>query len=227
MKQIKQSYVLMMGSVVLCMLFVAWLAFFLQSYPVQNVIAVHPSYPANYSDNAILIGASHNVFVGKVIAQVGTNDFIRNPATQFSVEVIENIKGDLKDAVVINQEGGEKNGVLYLMEDSNGMLQSGFTYLLSTRYDPEGDYYTLNPHENASKLLSTDSTKNAAALQALAEQDPKVKAFEAAYPAEQLLQADVAHVNTRNSFQSLPPEAKVAAVARKMENESKHTLILS
>lgn len=99
------------------------------SYETPRIALIHPSYPANYDDNAILVGASHNVFVGKVIAQVGTKDFVGNPATQFSVEIITHIKGDLKDTVVVNQEGGYRNGVLYLMEESGGLLVPGSTYL--------------------------------------------------------------------------------------------------
>ncbi len=175
---------------------------------------IHLVYPADYSNDAILMGASHNVFVGKVIAMVGNNDFVGNPATQFSVEVIENIKGDLKDTVVVNQSGGYRNGALYLMEENGALMIPGDTYLLSTRYDPEGNYYTLNPHENASKLLTNDANLNDATLQSLAAQDSKVESLEAAYPNEQLLDADVAHANTRNYYKSLPPEEKAAAQSR-------------
>ena len=180
----------------------------------NDPIQIHLVYPADYSNDAILMGASHNVFVGKVIAMVGNNDFVGNPATQFSVEVIENIKGDLKDTVVVNQSGGYRNGALYLMEENGALMIPGDTYLLSTRYDPEGNYYTLNPHENASKLLTNDANLNDATLQSLAAQDSKVESLEAAYPNEQLLDADVAHANTRNYYKSLPPEEKAAAQSR-------------
>jgi len=183
----------------------------------KQVIRIHLislSYPVNYADNSILMGASHDVFVGKILTQVSNKDFAGNIATQFRVEVLENIKGDLKDTVIVNQEGGEKDGELYLIEDSNGLLQPGFTYLLSTRYDPEGDYHTLNPHENASKLLSSDANINKKELKALVDKDAKVKSLEAAYPNEELLQADVYHANTRNNFAALPADMKAAAQTR-------------
>jgi len=177
-------------------------------------VTIHPLYPADFSNNQILMGASHNVFVGKVLAQVGTNDFMGDPATQFSVQIIDNIKGELKDTVIINQSGGYKDGVLYVMDEGGALLQPGATYLLATRYDTDAHYYTLNPHENASKLLSTDSTLSSAALRTLIAKDPKVRALQAAYPNEELLQADVYHANTRNNFKSLSADMKAPAQSR-------------
>ena len=178
-------------------------------------VLIHPSYPADFSDNTILMGAAHEVVIGKVLAQVSANDFVGNPATQYSVEIIKTIKGDeKKGTIIVNQEGGYKDNTLYLMEDSIGLLQPGSTYLLATRYDPELDFYTLNPHPNASKLLTSDMTASIGALKKLADIDPKTKELELAYPNEHLIDADVAHGNTRNAFRDLPDEAKAAAQSR-------------
>ena len=189
-------------------LFPSILDYFIASSSVNTHISfAHPSYPADYRDNAILLGASHNVFIGKVLAIASTKDFVGNPATQFSVEVIKNIKGNLKDTVILNQEGGMKNGVMYHIEDST-LLQPGSTYILATRYEPEGDMYTLNPHPNAHKLLSSDASLSDAELKKLADTDEKTKTLEVAYPKEHLLEADVYHANTRNEFTSLPDTEK-------------------
>ncbi len=207
--------------------FIAFIALASTAFPEKQHIALvthpvhaaktsyaHPLYAANYADNAILMGASHNVFVGKVIAQVGENPIAGRPTTQFSVQVIKNIKGDLKDMVVLNQLGGYRDGILYLMDEESTMLLPGSTYLFATRYNPEDDTHTLNSHVNASKLLSSDTNLDSASLQTLAGQDEKVKTLEAAYPDEVLLDADIAHQNTRNAFKDLPPEAKAAAQSR-------------
>lgn len=186
-------------------------------FPHPRTVISHPSYPVDYSKDSLLLGAAHNVFIGKVLTQASTNDFVGHPATQFTVEVVKNIKGDLKDTVTVNQEGGIKDGTLYLMEDSIGLLQPGTTYLLATRYDPEGDFYTLNPHPNASKLLTSDQAASVGALLQLVKGDPKVRALEAAYPNEQLIDADLSHGNTRNAFRDLPEEAKATARARAEE----------
>ncbi len=115
---------------------------------------------------------------------------------------------------MVNQSGGYKDGVLYVMDEGGALLQPGATYLLATRYDTDAHYYTLNPHENASKLLSTDSPLSVAALRTLIAKDSKVRALTAAYPNEELLQADVYHANTRNNFKSLSADMRAAAQTR-------------
>lgn len=180
----------------------------------SNTTTIHPIYAANFADDSILIGASHNVFVGKVSAQVGNQDLAGTPATQFSVEVLKNIKGELNGIITVEQQGGEKDGTMYVFEDSLPMLQPGTTYLFATRYNAKEGWHTLNSHPNASKLLSSDDNKTEADLQSIANQDEKVRAFEATYPEEKLLDADLAHNNTRNAFKSLDTKSKAAAQSR-------------
>jgi len=104
----------------------------------QNVVATasktvfaEPLYAANYADDSILMGASHNVFVGMVIAQVGNRELAGSPTTQFSVEVISNIKGNLKDTVIVNQLAGYRGGTLYVMDENSKLLEIGSTYLFA------------------------------------------------------------------------------------------------
>ncbi len=178
------------------------------------IVEIHPAYPANYADNLVLVGASHNIFVGKVVEQIGTKVSVVGPETQFSVRVISNIKGDLKGMVTVNQEGGYENGVLYVIEDidmlgpaksglENYFLQPGSTYLLATRYDSDSNSYMLGPFSVASELISTNNNLADAQLKAIAGNDQRVIELQAAYPNEILLHADVVHGNTRNSHQSL------------------------
>lgn len=180
-------------------------------------INIHLSYPSDFSNNQNLIGGASNVFVAKVIAQTGNKETSVGPRTQYTVEIVRNIKGDLSGIVTLDQLGGYKNGQLVTVEDSTlegYLLQPGSTYLLATRYNEKENWYTLNLHPNASKLLISDETKSTAELQTLADQDEKVKSLEAAYPDEKLLDADITHANTRNAFKSLPPEARAAAQSR-------------
>jgi hypothetical protein len=100
------------------------------------------------------------------------------------------------------------------MDEESKLLEIGSTYLFATRYNAEDDTHTLNSHSNASKLLSSDPGFDKKDLKALVDKDSKIKSLEVAYANEILLDADIGHNNTRNSFQSLPPDAKAAAVAR-------------
>lgn len=179
--------------------------------PITRVI--DPMYVADFSNDRILVGFSHNVFVGKVVKEAGNEDVGIGPVTQFEVEVIQNIKGDLEGKVIVLQQGGYKNGILYVMHEGDVMapdnsnaeylLQQGSTYLFSTRYDESRGWYYLNSHSNASKLISSDGNLDNAQLQALVEKDEKVIKLQAAYKDEILLDTDVKNNNTRNSYQSL------------------------
>lgn len=174
---------------------------------------IHPQYVADFSDDRILMGAAHNVFVGKVIRQLGEKALGSSPETQFEVDVIFNIKGDLKENIVVNQFGGYKNGVLYLMhggdvvspgvDGGEELLAPGSTYLFVTRHLPEEDWYTFISHPNATKLLSKDGNLSKTDLQHLYENDLRITKLKEAYKNEVLLDSDVKNNNTRNSYQSL------------------------
>lgn len=169
---------------------------------------------ADVTQDPILLGASHNVFVAKVLTQTGRTETVAGIRTQYSVEVISNIKGTLDGTITVEQEGGLKDGMLYSIEDAFPMLEPGSTYILATRYNEPMNAYTVIANKNAGKLLSNDSSLDKKDLKALVDKDLKIKSLEAIYANEVLLDADIAHQNTRNSFQSLPPVAKAAAVAR-------------
>lgn len=177
-------------------------------------------YPADPANDQILLGASHNVFVGKVLTQTGNKETEIGPRTQYQVQVIDSIKGELGDIVTVDMLGGyDNNGKPIFIEDGSvegedPLFQPGSIYLFATRYNTQEDWYTVIAHPNARKILSTDNSLPIQALRALADKDEKVKKFEAAYASEVLDKADIANNNTRNSFQSLPPEAKATAVAR-------------
>ncbi len=110
----------------------------------------------NVTDDRELVGFADNVFIGKVIAQTGnkantpppeagdTPGF--SPQTQFSVEVLENIKGNLSGIITVSQHGGyeEKNGVnrLVLM-DGDKLLEPGKTHLFATRFNYIDGWHTI------------------------------------------------------------------------------------
>lgn len=169
-------------------------------------VAVEDAYVVNYADDQILVGASHNIFIGKVIGKIGNISDDGIPETQFMVDVISNIKGDLDGQVIVDQQGGySSDGTFYYIEGGVPLLQTGITYLVATRYNPAKNWNVLNSYPTASKIISTDSTISNDQLKALIDADPRVKALKIAYPNEILLEADVAYHNTLNSYQSLFP----------------------
>src|SRR5258707_718270 len=86
------------------------------------IVKMHALLAIPLADDRVLMGASHNVFIGKVISQIGTRAVDLGhgnmiPVSQFSVEPISNIKGNLQGTVTVEQSGGYQDGVLLVNED--------------------------------------------------------------------------------------------------------------
>jgi hypothetical protein len=189
--------------------------------PVTRTL--HAQYTLHYEDDKVLMGDSHNVFVGKVISQVGSKDLVPGIlGTQFSVSVVLNIKGVLQRTIVVAEEGGYRNGILYVIhggdvllpnkEGEDSLLQPGSTYVFATRYSKQNNWYTLNSHPNASKVLSQDASLDGGQLRVLAVEDAKVKAFEQAYPNEILSKGDVKYKTEWNSYAARHYDASGALI---------------
>lgn len=185
-------------------------------FPIQKTIEVQ--YAADFSDDKIFMGASHHVFVGKVIKEAGTKDAGMDPETQFEVEVIHNIKGNLQGNVIVEQAGGYINGVLYLVHggdvvlpqesanrvpNADSLFVPGSTYLFATRYNKEEDWHTSLSHPNAKKLISANKNLTFEQLKLLAEKDVRVIQLKEAYKSETPFEIDVKSGNQLNSYSSL------------------------
>ena len=121
----------------------------------DGVIRMEVSYGFEAKDEEKLVGFAENVFTGRVIKQVGSEkmkdsasvpgDF-EIPQTQFSVEPLDNIKGDLTETITVNQQGGsvkqnsEKKKVLI---EGDPLLEPGKKYMFVTRHEEDKDWYTI------------------------------------------------------------------------------------
>lgn len=111
-------------------------------------------------DENKLVGFADNVFVGRVVEKTGEEsptspapagsdtaaaDQSGMPRTQFAVEVLDNIKGDLKDTVTVSQFGGsvpgQKDAVALVEEDA--ILKPGQTVLFVTRFDRDAGWHQI------------------------------------------------------------------------------------
>jgi hypothetical protein len=162
--------------------------------------------PVNFGDDREFVGAADNVFVGKVIEQSGTIGRRGNPETQFAVNVILNIKGDLPKETTVNQLGGYKNGVLYVLNEGEKaaeyLLAPGSTYLFATR----AEKHTLTFWPYAAELLSSDKNLSYEDLLKIVQNNKRITNLLIAYPDEILMGPDILHNRTPNSFQSLSTE---------------------
>lgn len=182
-------------------------------YHSENSVSVMVNeYVADFSNDQALIGAAHNVFIAKVLRIKGSENRGFGPETQVEVEVVDNIKGNLRGVVTVNQEGGYEKGVLYVVaDDASGiskkpqeyLLQPGSTYLLATRYSAQNNWYTLISYPSAKQLVTHDPVDSEADLKSQANHDARVQALKSEYANEILLDADVKHNNALNSYVSV------------------------
>ncbi len=116
-----------------------------------EVVNLEVNYAFEPTDEKQLVGFATHVFVGRVIGQVGAEGAALSgggddvvPRTQFSVEVLKGIKGDLGGEVTVSQTGGydgpEGRGVR--VEDDT-MMKPGQQRLFVTSYDEQEGWYTI------------------------------------------------------------------------------------
>lgn len=138
-----------------------------------GVISVDPSYGFEVADKKRLVGHGTHVFVGRVIEQVGTVGLPTSgpnhamPQTQFKVEVLENIKGQLTGTVTVNQLGGYREETLVLIAN-DPLLEPGQTYLFVTGPRREKGWYSITA-EGHSDIRITDEAHRAALVREFAE----------------------------------------------------------
>ena len=124
--------------------------------PDARVAVVDPAYAFDAKDERKLVGASENVFLGRVVEKSGT-ELIEGtqeppgmpeapglPDTQFSVEVLRAVKGDLAGNVTVSQHGGydPATGQEAVVEDDHP-LRPGQVYMFSTNHDPQRDWQQI------------------------------------------------------------------------------------
>ncbi|MCK9351448.1 MAG: hypothetical protein WCT49_04070 [Candidatus Paceibacterota bacterium] len=179
-------------------------------FPVTKNI--HNVYVADFNKDNILVGFSDNIFIGKVNKEIETVDFAKAPVTKYSVDIISNIKGDFKGEVFVYQQGGYKNGILFVVEGGDQivsgkaesyLLHPGYTYVFATVKNHILKGNLLLSHPNAIELISKDDNASYELLKKNSENNETVIKFKKAYINEEISKF---HVDNENSFLSLPVE---------------------
>ena len=148
----------------------------------------------NFTDSKVLVGMSHDVFVGKVLRKIGSRQEpgTIGPSSQYEVAVVLNIKGNLQGSVVVNQ----------FEVDNPVLLQIGSSYAFATRYHADYGMYTIGYYHYYYELISDNSALSDTALKALATNNDRVRALQSAYPQEVPFIGDVRDHMTWNSYAS-------------------------
>jgi len=116
-----------------------------------DVVNVEVDYAIEPTDKRQLVDAATNVFVGRAIGKVGAEGAPLSgpgdrvlPRTQFSVLVLENIKGDLGGEVTVSQTGGyDKSVGREVRIEGDPLLKPGQELLFVTSYTLEEGWYTI------------------------------------------------------------------------------------
>ena len=175
--------------------------------PSSSPLTVSPSADVNsskgtaYNDDHVLVGIKHDVFVGKVLRELGRKNIKTDAGTQFEVRPILNIKGNLKDSIVVFQFD-------FTLNETNPVLHPGSTYIFATRYYQDDDVYVVSGSQYTYALLTDDASMTDATLKALAMDSERVRALQAAYPTEVLQESDIKLGITYNSYASRKYDAK-------------------
>jgi hypothetical protein len=116
-----------------------------------EVVDVEVNYALEPTDEEQLVGFATNVFVGRVVEKVGAEGAPLSgpggevvPRTQFSVAVLENIKGDLGDEVTVSQTGGyDGSEDRRVRVEGDPLLRPGQQGLFVTSHDEREGWYTI------------------------------------------------------------------------------------
>jgi hypothetical protein len=183
-------------------------------------------YP-NLSKPEVLVGKSHNIFVGKVIKVAGTigdrnsedpNDKLLYK--QFEVKVLLNIKGDLSGSVLVDVSDSGR-AVSSNSPSGGTTLSVGATYLLATRYYQKYNSHTLIEESHGWKMISDNNALSDSDLMDLAQKDSRVTELRIAYPNEIVSEGAVRAGTDLNSFKSLSQEKQdqLRAEAEQLKTE--------
>ena len=169
--------------------------------PITRSIEVR--FLDNLDNDQIFVGAMHNIFIGKVLKKVGqTNTNAAPITTQFEVEILDNIKGELSGKMVISQEGGYDNGIFTTIE-GQALLTAGSTYILSARTDGTS-HYLISSFPRGKILLSQNPFITGDELQTVIASNKDVQSLKDAYIHEQPLKIDVENGYDYNKYEPVP-----------------------
>ncbi|MFC0187059.1 hypothetical protein ACFFJY_02105 [Fictibacillus aquaticus] len=110
----------------------------------SETIYVEQGNSFDVSNPHMLSSWADNIFIGEVVKKKGSKSLGEQPETQYVVEVMRSMKGNLNGQVTVNQLAGYNNDDLSITKGDN-LLKEGQKYLFVTRYLESEDWYTTVP----------------------------------------------------------------------------------
>ena len=189
-------------------------------------VIVHSIHVTDISDDRKLLWISSNVFVWKITKEIWSKeDKGGMPTTQFSVEIIENIKGNLSWSVTVSQEWWYKDGSLYISEwdvfyswstkwiisERSALMIPWEEYVMATITSENSDIYYLISHPNGKHHFWWWESKK--------QKQAKVNSLRKAYIDEIPFEPFVKEWRNKNAFSSLDIGEKEDYIKKTHENE--------
>lgn len=125
---------------------VTWLLVDRQSQESLAIHTGHESPRTDFTNDRKLVGFADDVFFATVVSKDGQTLEYGWPETQYTVKVLEVLKGSLETGgtVTVNEAGGTyEDGTPYRIAGEHIMLATGKHYLLVTRNLPGQGWNTL------------------------------------------------------------------------------------
>lgn len=148
-----------------------------------EVAPLHATFDINIGNVNEVVGDADNVFVGYVeklegteykypvtIETEGGTKEVSSPYTNYSITVVDNIKGKLKknNAIPMQKSGGqsEEDKNLYLLYEDDFLPEEGKYYIFNAYTQPDGSSLISGPNSNIeldanskSEIVSSETYK--------------------------------------------------------------------
>lgn len=104
----------------------------------QSFTGGHSADGPDLDNPSVLASVSQNIFIGRVVEELGETDAGGFTETVYLVEVEENLLNELSGTVRVAKGGASEN-----FQDGSGELAPQQSFLMATRYSPRLNWHTL------------------------------------------------------------------------------------
>ena len=118
--------------------------------PIEDVGIGHPIYAIDPRDDRAMAAYATDIFFGRVLGQTGNTGAPTSapgqevPQSQFAVEVLHAVKGEVKGVVTINQVGGlDAQAKRMMLLEGDALLRPGESAMFLVVHVPAMEWYQI------------------------------------------------------------------------------------
>lgn len=132
---------------------------------VIPISRIQGSFAINVHDQRELVAFADHVFVGKVLKNEGYEYIYSSPYTNYTVQVLENIKGNLimdKGIPIVKQGGLSKDGSYYEMFEDDELPAEKGIYIFYAYVQKDGSLLATGPNSGIKIDIPADGSSSEA-----------------------------------------------------------------